>query len=954
MATVEVFTVGGGEYIVNVFNAVAAWTGQGGYKSLIQVVMVMGLAYASVVVAFNSDWRSWINWFLQATLIYACLMVPRVDVQVVDRLNPGLAPSNVANVPLGLGMMASFTSQIGDYLTTSAEVVFGLPNDMQYSTNGMVYGARLIDAAQGLRINDPEFATNLDEHIRNCVYYDVLLGHKSMTALANSSDLWTSMGPGSPARAQKYITDDQAATTQTTSIVTCQVAYQQLSAAWAQAEGRAGVWLGKNLYQGLDSVVLARLYADLGGAYTYLTGVAQDGSATLKQTLLLNAFNQSIHTMNGTPGNATDVYAQTRAEIQTKNTYGSIGAAAEKWVPLLQIVLTVIFYALFPVLFPLFLLPSGGVGVLKGYITGFFYLAAWGPLFAILHMMLMFKGVHDLSSAAGMPDNGVTPTLFNYNSIGDAASDIAMLAGYMMASIPFLAGGIARGAMAISSNATSFLQPSQSAAEAAANDVTTGNLATGNSSFDNQTTNTRQANKWSNVSDYTSGASAFRTVNNDGSVTSSYPGNEVIDTSGAISRLENSPSLTQDFQSSLTKSASESRSRAESLFNSASSSFSAANNAAGEFRTATSAGTTLDRTIGADDRSTISSTFSQIDNAATALQNRFGFERSKAESLAKEKFFSGQINTSTPGGGGAGGTGGGKFAIPVGGSVNTGFRNGVTESGSVSGSDSLSEAKDFLDQYGRSHSWGTQKDAFDKIAQSSSNTALASKARTVSETYNKANGVAQEARTAYDQSRRYEEAASLRDSEGVSVAGNLSQRYVRYVAGEQARLAAGGVRSTYNPTRGLALSPDDRNEEAYYIKRFVAAERDRIGAGVEPQLVAPTPAGLIRPAASTQSKIHALATGGEAAIDGRPMPVSPNVPSAATVYAVNRARVGAEATGAERVEERVDAREKAFAKVTPTLSPQPQTTLDNVKRDNSITAKDGNVITRTVSNLLDP
>ena len=30
---IEIFTVGGGEYIVNVLNAVAAWTGAGGYKS---------------------------------------------------------------------------------------------------------------------------------------------------------------------------------------------------------------------------------------------------------------------------------------------------------------------------------------------------------------------------------------------------------------------------------------------------------------------------------------------------------------------------------------------------------------------------------------------------------------------------------------------------------------------------------------------------------------------------------------------------------------------------------------------------------------------------------------------------------------------------------------------------------------------------------------------------------
>jgi conjugal transfer mating pair stabilization protein TraG len=43
---VEVFTIGGGEYIVNTFNAVAAWTGGGGYRALLRVVMVLGLIYA--------------------------------------------------------------------------------------------------------------------------------------------------------------------------------------------------------------------------------------------------------------------------------------------------------------------------------------------------------------------------------------------------------------------------------------------------------------------------------------------------------------------------------------------------------------------------------------------------------------------------------------------------------------------------------------------------------------------------------------------------------------------------------------------------------------------------------------------------------------------------------------------------------------------------------------------
>jgi len=93
--------------------------------------------------------------------------------------------------------MASFTSQVGDYLTGSAEVVFGLPGDLNYSKNGMIYGARLYDATRSLRISDPEFAANLDEHFRQCVFYDVLLGRYSMKELAETGDIWATIAPGS-------------------------------------------------------------------------------------------------------------------------------------------------------------------------------------------------------------------------------------------------------------------------------------------------------------------------------------------------------------------------------------------------------------------------------------------------------------------------------------------------------------------------------------------------------------------------------------------------------------------------------------------------------------------------------------------------------------------------------------------------------------------------------------
>src|SRR3546814_20641466 len=85
----EVFTVGGGEYLVNTFNAVAAWSGGGGYKSLIRVVMVRVLIFSQLVVTFTRNYRVRLNWFLPATAIYLRLMVPTVDIKVDGRRSGG-------------------------------------------------------------------------------------------------------------------------------------------------------------------------------------------------------------------------------------------------------------------------------------------------------------------------------------------------------------------------------------------------------------------------------------------------------------------------------------------------------------------------------------------------------------------------------------------------------------------------------------------------------------------------------------------------------------------------------------------------------------------------------------------------------------------------------------------------------------------------------------------------
>lgn len=530
----EIFTIGGGEYIVNVFNAVSAWTGGGGFRSLLRVVMVMGLIYTLLIVAFSLNWRAWLNWFLGATLMYGALIVPTTTVKVTDRLNPSLAPATVANVPIGLAMIASVTSTAGDWLTRTAETVFVMPSSLQMSTNGMIYGARLWDRTQDFRIRDPRISANLEEYYKQCLFYDILLGFKSFDAIANSQNILVDMGPGSPARGMKWIPE-----TGSPSILTCQAGYFNLAGGVNSYTDVALQDEGRKIFPGLTpSLARAKLVADLPAIASHFHGSTQTAQQIFQQRSLVNAFLQARANLGSADG---DTFAVLRAEQQARNTYDSISQQAMTWVPLLNIVLTVVFYAMFPVIFPLFLVPRTGTSALKGYFTGFFYLAAWGPLYVVLHMFIMDRAADSLNAAS---PGGVT--MAGMAGIDAVNADTATIAGFLLMSVPFLAAGMARGAMAISSQATSMLAPAQSAAEAAAVERTTGNYSYGNESYMNLSSFNRQSEQWNTAPSYTSGAAVMTAVGANGALTrSSSDGSTVYDTSPAMSRLAFSSSVSQ-------------------------------------------------------------------------------------------------------------------------------------------------------------------------------------------------------------------------------------------------------------------------------------------------------------------------------------------------------------------------------------------------------------------------
>lgn len=855
---IEVFTVGGGEYLVNVFNAVASWAGSGGYRGLIRVVMVMAFTWALLVTAWNMDPRALLKWFMQATLMYMVVMVPTISVKVTDRTNPGVTAAVVDNVPVGLGLIAGFTSQIGDYLTRAAETVFAMPQVLNYSTGGMIYGAKLLDATQGLRIDDPVYATNLNEHFKQCVFYDVLLGRKTYDDILKSSDLLAAMGPGSVALSQQYIYPDG-----TSGIITCQTAYTFISAGWNSYYAVAAPKIAAQFFPGIPAAqASARFNNDINGMGA--AGMSSSSGQLVRQAMFINALSEARDGFaSGSAQGAIDAFAQTRADIQTRNTYSTIAGGAMKWVPLLNIVLTVVFYSLFPILFLLMLLPTNGMTVAKGYITGFFYLAAWGPLFVILNMIFMSRWQDSLASWGA--NGGLTAA--NFSGISALNQDVGALAGYMIMSVPFIAAGMAKGAMAIASHSASFLSPSQNAAEQAAAEATTGNYAYGNASLMNRQINTLNRDQYSTAPSFNTGAGTIQQRSSDGAFTRyNEDGTFAYDTSQGISNLGFGISASKDFGSQLQKGLSQGSSVVEQKRVAANDSWAATRTESARlFDTAqTSASATTEE--GRSLQSSIAQVQDLSSSWSNTLQTSFGMTKSDADRLARSTVLTGKVGAD-----GSLGAGGQFGPVSAKGGVSAGADGSSSDSRNteqgVTSSNTNTDAYQWLEKESNSEAARQARESFYRATSSSTDSQVRGLGQEVAQDLRHSQSLSEEASRAEDQYQRWSNEFSQFERDGYALNKNLSQDFVRYAQTAMMDPQNRHLDQSYHP--GLInMTPTQAITQDALVKQFMddRVEQMHRDLGVVPDAPAATIAG---PSFSTADEVRAIGAAGMQEIASR-------------------------------------------------------------------------------------
>ena len=870
----EVIVYGGGQVYQSVFNAVALMSGTGPIDSLFRVMILLGLLLGILKAMGDFNFAALVKWFITCAIIYGVLWVPKVQVAITDRLDTGFPSAVVGNVPLGVAFVAATSSEIGDAVIKSTEQAFADPQGLAYSDSGLIYGAKLYNQMRGWRILDPVFAQNMESFMTNCTYNDLLSNYISVGQLQSSANLWSFIrDSASPSAAFPYYYTDASQP----NIITCQQGAQNLDGAWANEipnnESAQEVRLNPSINTGSAQSTMATSL----GALTTATGLASiDATQTFQQVLTVNALRQAMSgyvAQNG--GNLVGTLGQTQAQLQTQDTQQMIGATAEKALITLQIVITVLFIGMFPILAPAFLLPGLGIQMMKGYFGGFVYLQLWGPMYVILNKVTMWQVYHQTSAATFMPSGtSYALTFGNLNSVGALNADLAGVAGCMAAAIPMIAGMLTKGAIAgAEAAAGGVMHTFQRSAEAAGTAMATGNFSYGATAVDTHQFHNTSGNRF-DTAGYTNyggrswvdDAGNLRTEARDGTFIMQAANSNLPFAARAGESLSAVASQNSSRYREESAAVEDTYSRAKAQVASR-----MAENSSGYFE-----GRSRTSTDGLDDRTGMRQVFETRDQASTSLAKRLGISQTQADSAVNSLTEEGGVSGSAGWGWGKSGTGP-SASVGLNGSVRAGHKgeNSQTDSSQAT----LDAARQELESKGffKARDHATQQFATDIW---SSNYGTNAGFRDVSSSsFSDSSTVADSRRHLDSQGERWAQTAEYAQRHDFSRDENLVNRITnyfgqRYEAGHPVKDVSGEtipLSRLLNPVGPDSKTVGELREEALRRDIYPAYLQ---GLTADPHVAAdlerPLPAGPTAPTTSSEKSLHVLGGDVHRALNGAP------------------------------------------------------------------------------------
>lgn len=528
--TIEVFTIGNGDLIQEVFNAIAAvFNNSAGIGAVTSLAVLLGGLFAVFEFSKSRDIAVLIKWVGMYVLVTTLILYPKATIVIEDRTGIDEKPRIVDHVPLSLAVFAGFTSRIGIGLTEMVETVFHLPEDMSYNKTGMLMGSRLVLASKNFQITDASFSQTLNEFMQQCVFFDLLLKKYTVDDLLHTENPWEFIKAHTSV-ARAFPLNDE--------ITICNVGADKLDKIWKGIlANAASVYGGQILGTSKKSGEI--LLSHLQDSYNFLTNVSVQGETILRTNLLANALDQALshYGANANAPAALQAYEDTKAALQARDTMDQTGRQAGIWMQYFKNIIEAVLYASFLLIYFLSYFPFGAA-IIRNYLYGLFVLQALAPMYAIINFAANFLAQNRSNAFLATDPTHSGLSIANIAGVTQANADAMAVAGYLM--WPVTLGGaimLFRGLpSAIQSMGQLLGGVVQHAGSHVAAESIGGNISAGNASFGNRSLFNTNANHWDTNVRFAAGGATFQTKT--GSTLSITPGGmEVLDARGAMSNL---------------------------------------------------------------------------------------------------------------------------------------------------------------------------------------------------------------------------------------------------------------------------------------------------------------------------------------------------------------------------------------------------------------------------------
>lgn len=449
----EIDTYGNGDMLKGAMDAIVAFSNvNGGMTSAIKLItlaaLIGGLISAGAGLLTSRSPLLLLPYTILTAGMIGSLSVIPATVVLHDQV--ALTDDVIDNVPLPIAAIGHMTSSFGQRLTQQIEQAIQPADVQRFTSTGLGWGPRVIQATLKASPADQALLTDLDAFIRLCVIPDINMGYKTAQGMVTATTVDDMLGDTNPAIAvllpsQCKSDGTPVGCTQPPPDQRCPDAYSQyLSPRLTQAATdpdflkTIAVQIGTPYSQVLSSI---------GDVHNQVLKISQDGANLLKLRFVANQLLPSVQAYAAIGGQSATLTAWSLAEAQNQqvSSWLSTGLLLQQTLPIFHAALEFLFYAFMMFGIPLIVIRPR---MLIDIASTALWLQLW-PLAYVFGNLFLYKQLDKISFMTdpdglnlGLSYTTTQPLMTTIQS-AYAASGFPVMIGIMMIGGMIFGGGFA-------------------------------------------------------------------------------------------------------------------------------------------------------------------------------------------------------------------------------------------------------------------------------------------------------------------------------------------------------------------------------------------------------------------------------------------------------------------------------------------------------------------------------